>query len=400
MRIGMMTDMYKPFVSGVITHISLTKRYLEKMGHEVFVFTFGEEGAKDEESNIIRSPGLPLVDTGFYLTIRYTNRAQRLLYSMDVVHLHHPFLSGRLAVRYCKPHGIPIVFTNHTRYDLYTQAYLPMIPEFVGGALLQAYLPNFFRYCDLVIAPSEGMRQVFRNLGITSPVEVVPNGVELSPFWAPVEPVPRRDLGFSEKDVLLVYTGRLGPEKNLPFLLRAFGGTAKAYKNVGLLIIGDGHERENLEDRVRHMGIADRVCFTGMIPYHDIPRYLVTADAFVTASVTEVHPFSVIEAMAAGLPVLGIDSPGIGDTVKDAVTGILVPDEDIAEFTAKMVRLVTEHKKRRNMGEQARAASADYAIERTTQMLVDHYEDLVSARISMKRSLRTRFSLFLNRLYK
>jgi glycosyltransferase involved in cell wall biosynthesis len=152
---------------------------------------------------------------------------------------------------------------------------------------------------------------------VITPIEVVPNGVDLSPYSNETVPIDRAEFGFNESDIVLVYTGRLGPEKNLPFLLRAFAGIAKSYEDVGLLIVGDGPEYDNLVDRVQHMGITDRVHFTGQVPYDDLPRYLATADAFVTASVSEVHPLSVIEAQAAGLPVLGIQSPGVSDIVKE-----------------------------------------------------------------------------------
>ncbi|HZD56019.1 MAG TPA: glycosyltransferase, partial [Anaerolineales bacterium] len=324
MRIGMMADVYKPYVSGITNHIALTKRFLEAAGHEVFIFTFGEEDHyEDDEPNVIRSPGLPLVDTGYYLNIRYNLPAQKLLRTMQIVHVHHPFLSGRLALRYCEPRNIPVVFTNHTRYDLYAHAYLPALPEGLSETFLRTYLPSFCASCDMVIAPSSGMQDVLRRFGVTTSVEVVPNGVDLAPMRSPVVAVDRVDLGFSAEDVLLVFTGRLGPEKNLPFLLRAFAGTAKAYDHVGLMILGSGPERENLEDRVQHMGITGRVRFTGMIPYENLPGYLAAADAFVTASVTEVHPLSVIEAMATGLPVLGVQSPGVGDIVEDGVSGLL-----------------------------------------------------------------------------
>jgi glycosyltransferase involved in cell wall biosynthesis len=389
MRIGMLADVYKPHISGVTNHIALNKQSLEKAGHEVFVFTFGDEDFEDDEANIIRSPGLPLVDTGFYLSFRYSLAAQKILRTMDVVHVHHPFLSGHLALRYCVPRKIPIAFTNHTRYDLYAQFYLPMIPDVVGESLLQAYLPSFCRSCDLVIAPSAGMRDVLQKIGVDSPIEVLPNGVDLSPIRSVKDPISRSDLGFNLEDVVLIYTGRLGPEKNLPLLLRSFAGTAKAYDHIGLLIVGDGPERDNLEDRVKYMGIADRVHFTGMVPYKDLPRYLAAADAFVTASITEVHPLSVIEAMAAGLPVLGIESPGVGDTVENEVTGLISPEPDMAIFTALMVRLVTDHECREKMGEAAREKANEYAIERITPVLVEKYERIIRQTSNRKRTLRS-----------
>jgi 1,2-diacylglycerol 3-alpha-glucosyltransferase len=390
MRIGMMADVYKPHTSGITNYIALNKHYLEEAGHEVFVFTFGDEDYPDDEPNVIRSPGLPILDTGYYISLKYGREAIKLLRSMDVVHVHHPFLSGSLALRYCRPRGIPLIFTNHTRYDLYAQAYLPVLPEVIGETALQAYLPSFCRACDLVISPSPGMREVLLGLGVDVLIDVVPNGVDLHPFHSPVQPINRSDLSFGAQDVLLIYTGRLGPEKNLSFLLRSFAGIAQAYENVGLIIVGDGPERENLEDYVHRMGIERHVCFTGMVPYIDMPRYLSMADAFVTASVTEVHPLSVIEAMAAGLPVLGIQSPGVGDTIRNGETGYIIFEEDLAAFTAKMARMVTDQEQRKAMGQRSKLAAENYNIEKTTQMMFDRYQKVVIQSASRKRNFRAR----------
>jgi len=388
----MMADIYKPHISGVTNYISLNKRYLEELGHQVFVFTFSYEGYEDDEPNVIRCPSLPILDTVYQVGFRYTRKAYKLLRTMDVVHVQHPFLSGSLALRYCRPHRIPIIFTNHTRYDLYAQAYIPVASDVISAAAMQAYMPVFCRACDLVISPSEGMREVLRRYGVDAPIEVVPNGVDLKPFREPQQPVERDKLGFQPEDVLLVFVGRLGPEKNVEFLLRSFAGTAQAYDQVGLILIGDGPERDNLEDRVRRSGIEDRVHFTGLVPYELIPRYMAVADAFVTASVTEVHPLTVIEAMASGLPVLGIISPGVGDIVRDGVTGFLVPGDDLAAFTAKMVRLVVDHENRKNMSLQAREAANSYAIELTAQMLLERYQKVIEQAEKRKLGLFTRLA--------
>jgi glycosyltransferase involved in cell wall biosynthesis len=376
MRIGMMADAYKPYVSGITNYIDLNKRYLEKAGHSVYVFTFSEPNHEDDEPRVIRSPGVPLADTGFYLSLRYSRAAKKLLQNMNVVHVHHPFLSGRLALHYCRPYQIPIVFTNHTRYDLYAQAYLPMLPGDVSESLLRAYMPSFCEAVNLVVSPSPGMEKILRQLEVASQIEIVPNGVELARFFQ-TEPLSRADYGFTEDDILLIYTGRLGPEKNLEFLLRAFAGVSQALDNVRLLLVGDGPLKEDLKEMVRELQLTPSVQFTGMIPYEDMPGYLAMCDAFVTASVTEVHPLSVIEAMAAGLPVLGIYSPGVGDTVEDGITGFL-SKEELPAFTAKLTRLCLQNQLRHKMGRAARKASNLYAIERTTQIMLEHYERLAS----------------------
>jgi len=394
MRIGMLADAYKPYISGVTNVIDLSKRYLESQGHEVFVFTFGDEDYEDDEPNIIRSPGLPLVDSGFYVNVRYNRRSRNLLRTMDIVHVHHPFLSGRLALWYCKPRGIPIVFTNHTRYDLYAKAYIPLLPQGVGETFLKTYFPGFCDSVDQVIAPSLGLKKVLQRVGVKADIEVVPNGVDISPFRGEITPIEIEGCTFPENQVILTYIGRLGPEKNLPFLLRAFNGAAQAYENICLLIVGDGPERENLIDIVHHMPIANRVHFTGFVDYKKIPNYLAASDVFVTASVTEVHPLSVIEAMGAGLPVLGIESPGVADTVSDGKDGFIVPEEDLAAFTAKMVRLATEAELRHKMSEAARQTSEKYDYECTTQQMYELYQRVIQNTSGSRRSVRARWIRF------
>lgn len=376
MRIGMMADAYKPYVSGITNYIDLNKRYLEKAGYEVYIFTFSEPDHEDDEPRVIRSPGLPLADTGFYLSLRYSREAKKLLQNMDVVHVHHPFLSGRLALHYCRPYQIPIIFTNHTRYDLYAQAYLPLLPEEISDGLLQAYMPSFCEAVNLVISPSPGMEKILRELEVESHIEIVPNGVELKRFLR-AEPLSRADYGFTEDDILLIYTGRLGPEKNIDFLLLAFAGLVEAVENVRLLLVGDGPLKTVLQQLANDLQIAGKIHFAGLIPYEKMPGYLAMCDAFVTASVTEVHPLSVIEAMGAGLPVMGIHSPGVGDSVEDCKTGFL-STKNLPAFTAKLTRLCLQNQLRQKMGRAAKKVSKKYDIELTTRMMAGHYEKLAS----------------------
>jgi glycosyltransferase involved in cell wall biosynthesis len=395
MRIGMMTDTYKPYVSGITNYIDLNKRALENEGHEVYVFTFGDIEYQDDEPRVFRSPGLALADTGFYLSLRYKTKHKKLLQTMDVVHVHHPFLSGRLALNYCRRIQIPIVFTNHTRYDLYAQARLRLMPGEVSHSLLQAYMPDFCDAVDLVISPSRGMEKILRQYGVESHIEVVPNGVDLKRFHT-AQPLSRAEFGFKEEDILLIYAGRIAPEKNLEFLLKSFAGVAQVIPNIHLLIIGGGQKEhvEEIKPLPNEFGIQDRVRFFGMIPYDRLPSYLAMCDAFVTASVTEVHPLSVIEGMATGLPILGIDSPGVGDSIVDGETGLLATN-DIASFTAKLTYLCMDKGLRTKMGFAAREASAQYDIERTTKIMLGHYERLTQSTKPIKRSFDERLMAIL-----
>ena len=379
MRIGMMADVYKTQVSGVTNSIALSKHWLEKMGHQVYIFTFGDDEVIDKEKHVIRTTGVPLVDTGIYLNLRYNRYARRMLYSMDIAHVHHPFVSGSLAMRYCVPRKIPVVFTNHTRYDLFAHAYLPILPEHFGEAALKAYLTPFYHACDLVIVPSPSMLPVMEDIfGLVSPVEVIPNGLDLAPYRADNQPMDRKLFGFSQDDVITTYVGRLAPEKNLSLLVRAFYGVASTYDHVRLLIVGDGPERENLETQVKHMDLSTKVHFTGMVDYQDVPAYLAASDIFVTPSSSETFGLSTVEGMAAGLPILGIDAPGTSDIVEDGLTGLISSDDE-AVFTVKLALLSTNHELRKRMGIKARQASEKYDIQTTTESLLQHYQRIVEA---------------------
>ena len=395
-----MTDAYKPVVSGVTSYIDLNKRALEELGHEVYVFTFGDVDQPDEDPRVIRSPGLPLANTGFYLSLRYRAVAKKLLQSMDVVHVHHPFLSGRLALIYGTRKNIPVVFTNHTRYDLYAQARLPFMPTEVSQSLLQSYMPDFCNAVDLVISPSRGMERILRQYGVESHIEVVPNGANLKPFQK-AKPLSRSEFGFSKSDVLLVYMGRVAPEKNIEFLLQAFAGVARTIPNVHLLILGGGQKEheEKLKPLPAELGIEERVRFMGMIPYDQLPSYLAMCDVFVTASVTEVHPFSVIEAMATGLPIVGIDSPGVGDSVEDGATGMLSTD-DIASFTAKLTYLCLNKSLQKKMGAAALKASEQFSIDRTTKIMLRHYNRLTQNTKPVRQKLDERLRNILEEFLK
>jgi glycosyltransferase involved in cell wall biosynthesis len=196
----------------------------------------------------------------------------------------------------------------------------------------------------------------------------------------------------------LVYSGRLGPEKNIDFLLRSFCGAAEALDRVHLLLIGGGPEDDNLKKLASQLGITNRVHFIGMIGYELMPRFLSMCDLFVTASVTEVHPLSVIEAMASGLPALGIHSVGVGDIIEDGRTGLLA-SQNQAAFAAKMTRLCLDKDLRLRMGNSARQISEKYGIERITRVMLAHYEHLAIEALPRRHTLISRLRTFAEKLH-
>ena len=221
-----------------------------------------------------------------------------------------------------------------------------------------------------------------RKLGVTCPIEIIPNGVDLEAFREPRLSPTRAELGIGEDEQVLISVGRLGPEKNVAFLLRALAGICQLIPGTSLVLLGEGLEKDSLRDQAHRSGIADRVKFIGQVTYDKVPGYIAIADLFVTASMAETFGMAAVEAMAAGLPVIGISSPGIGDVVEHGVSGLVVP-EDVQAFVRATASLLGDETLRGRMSRGARAVSERYAITETSRRILSQYERQVDERASV-----------------
>ena len=375
----MVTACYKPVINGVTRMVILYKEYLEAAGHDVTIFTLGDPDPAGDDPDVVRSPAIPLGDTGYYFSFRYSQAAQERLRNMEIIHCHHLFMSVEMAHRYGR---CPIVYTNHTRYDLYTGAYTPL-PQAAADAIMRQIWPEFTGYCDVVITPSPHVRDIMRDFGVRQPIRVIPNGIDLEPFWDPPHPRKKSNLGVPPKATLLIYTGRLASEKKLKALLAQFAQAGEIDPDLHLLLLGTGPLADTLPRRAEELGVGGRVHLPGAVPYEEVGGVLAAGDAFVTASVTEVHPLSIIEAMAAGLPVAAVRSPGVSDTVQYGQTGLLASAED--GLAAAIVGLVSDEKEMRRMGKAAREASMKFDIRRTVDCTLDLYRHLRETRPDLER---------------
>ncbi|MCC9078072.1 glycosyltransferase [Litorilinea aerophila] len=375
MRIALFSDVYKPVTNGVVHHVAMLKHYLETWGEQVWLFVPGSSQQPDDEPNVIRIPGIPIADTGYHLSIAVDHRSRELLQQMDVIHVHHPFVSGSFGLFFSNRYNIPLVFTNHTRYDLYVKQYLPLLPSALSETALQAYFQIFSQRCAALIAPSESMAEVMRGWGVEGRIVVIPNGIDLDRFENPTCQVNRSQLGIPEDAVVAIYVGRMSGEKSVDRLLRLYRYLVQEEQESHLLLVGSGPELDDYRALAQKLGITDRVTFTGAVPYDEIPCYLKLSDFFVSASVTEVHPLSFIEAAACRLPALGIRSPGVNDLIRNGETGFIAEDNDLS-FGLRFLTLVRDGDLRRRMGEAAYAFSRGLSAHNNARRVLQLYQEL------------------------
>ncbi len=377
MNIGHITACYTPVINGVTRMIALYQAELNRAGHTATIFTLGQP---QPEPQVLFAPALPLGKTGYHITPRLPHAMQTQIAQMDVLHAHHLFMSVGFARRYARP-VTPILYTNHTRYDLYTAAYLrhylPWLSPHMATKIAQATLrwlwPRQAALADRVIAPTTAVADTMRQFGVQTPITVIPNGIQTSRFQQ-AEPLPRP----APPDVpLAIYVGRLASEKNLEDLITAVGQLHHQFNTpLHLWLIGDGPQRTQLQQRAHASGLTPHITFAGSVPSPEIPRYLATADLFVTPSISEVHPLTVIEATVAGLPVVAYNSPSIRDIIQHKQTGLLSPP-DPAQLAQHLHQLITQPALRQHLRTAARARTAVFDIQQTVQKTIVLYEQLL-----------------------
>jgi 1,2-diacylglycerol 3-alpha-glucosyltransferase len=362
MNIGLFTESYLPQVNGVVNFIQLLKRGLEQKGHTVHIFAPRVSGYTDRELNVHRFPmfcSFHLIEKllGFELNWRvplpFLRRYRDILSSLDVFHTHHMFVLGMFSASFGRRRKIPIIFTNHTNYREF-EALLPV--QCVFSFIFRCWFYFVSRLSTCVISPGERMRRQLRDYGVKKEIVVIPNAVELKRFAPPdgqeIESLRAR-WGIKKEDRVLVYIGRLSREKNLLFLLKSLKGLLADTDDLKLLLVGDGRSKATLERVARAMDLDDRIIFTGYIPYGEIHNYYFLGDLFVTASLSEVFPLTIIEALSSSLPVVAIDAVGTGDIIRDGYNGILV-QESAEAFQEGVRSIIADEGLRRRMGANGR----------------------------------------------
>ncbi len=327
MRIGLFSDAYLPEISGVTTTVSWLKEELERLGHEVYVYVPAYKGHREIDDHVIRFPsGRFAFHKASRVALPYSLEASRSFGRLDIVHSHTPFSMGLAAIGAATRHRIPHVHTYHTHL-MEDRRYLPR-PLRPPERETERIIAAFCNRCTAVTAPSTPIKEELTRYGVTRPIHVFPFGVKLALFHQ--EPIwsPREALEIPVEVPLFLYVGRLAMEKNLPFLLRAFGKIRSEDPRAVLVLAGDGPKRAELEGLVEESGLREAVRFAGFLAHPQLVDLYKAADLFLFSSKTETQGLVLVEAMAGGVPAVAIGALGVLDVVQDGVNGLLAPEEE------------------------------------------------------------------------
>jgi glycogen(starch) synthase len=319
---------YPDVTGGGPYHVHALSRDQAAMGHDVTVLTLGTRGEEHRDGYRVvrRSPTVSAL--GNDISAGVARYLQRNVDEFDVVHAHsHLYFSTNLAAFARWLGGPPLAITNH---GLYSQT----APEAVFDAYLRTLGRWTFDRAEVVFCYTPEDRERLRKVGVSVPVEVVPNGIDTSRF-TPDGPVSGQ---LPDGRPLVLYVGRLVEGKRPGDAVAALDRLRETQPDARLVVCGDGPLREELAATVADRGLTEAVTFLGHVPYEEMPAVYRGADALILPSRAEGLPRTVLEALASEVPVVVSDLAQVAPVV--AGVGRTVPVGDTAGFADALLAVL------------------------------------------------------------
>lgn len=373
MRIALFTETFLPKVDGIVTRLRHTVEHLQRNDDRVLIICPDGGITEYKGAKIYGISGFPLP---MYpeLTLALPRPAIGEVlekFNPDVIHVVNPAVLGLAGIIHSKIHNIPLVASYHTHLPQYLQHYgLGMLE-----GLLWELLKAGHNQAALNLCTSTAMVKELTARGIER-VNLWQRGVDTELFHPSLASEQmRQKLSQNNSEApLLLYVGRLSAEKEIERIKPILEGIPEAR----LALVGDGPHREALEKHFE----GTNTYFVGYLTGTDLASAFASADAFVFPSRTETLGLVLLEAMAAGCPVVAARSGGIPDIVTDGVNGYLFePKSDDAGAIAATMRLLEQKEEREVIRQNARQEAERWGWSAATRQLQDFYEGVVDSQI-------------------
>jgi glycosyltransferase involved in cell wall biosynthesis len=404
MTVGFFTDEYLPRLNGAVISAVNYRKALQRLGHKVYVIAPSEPGYKDDDDLVIRVPSFEpkMLKYKTRQPVLYPGLAKKLAAKckFDIVHSQTQFAMGVLAHETSKILKVPHVSTMHTIFaelvDQYPRdaygvitiisliypLYFKSVPKYdwrvSEGFEVRQRLKDqawslgsiFLNNTHAVIAPSKHIADKLKHYGLKKPCHILPNGLDVSEFNQLAKKSLPKDIPKKQKDIWILAVGRLSPEKRQRALIEAMKHVTA--NDVRLLIVGAGVAEAELNQQVAELGLQNKVYMLGRRDPNEIPAIMANSDVFALASYRfDNQPMVILEALAAGLPIIYCD-----DALTEGLTtknSILTHDPS-AESIAKAIDvLVSNRKKRKDMGKASSELVAGFDITKLAEELVRIY---------------------------
>ena len=418
MKIVISSDLYYPMINGVAVFSRNLAAGLKKRGHEVMVVTPSITGdftvEKDPEygflvtrlssmrlhvypDQINKVPeakeflGLKLpklfYKNGLNVSLNCYKEVCQVLddFEPDLIHDQTPGPVALAVFRYAKKRDIPLVSTDHTYPDNLTQQIkLPKLAKKPINSVMNKYFVSFLKRSEYATMPTEqavadlipNKRKPFK-----VPVEALSNGIDLSRF---AKGKPNKEIydkyNIPRNKPIVLYVGRVDPEKSLDVLAEAFVKVAKKKPDAQLVVVGDGTAKPKLESILEKAGLSEQVHFLGRVVGDDLPQIYRTGTVFAITSKTETQSIVLMEAMASGLPCVAVKAGAVHELVKNNKNGYLANPDDVNGVARSILRILENPTLREKMSKESVARAERHDISHTLTRMEEIYHEVLANR--------------------
>lgn len=377
MKIALISPYDFTFPGGVNNNIIHTAACFREWGHDVTIIGPCSNDEMPLPPHFVSAQGgvmsFPFAGSmaRVNLSPRVYRQAKKLLQQrFDVIHLHEPLTPALplAALRHAPlcPQSL-IVGTFHASRE-----------SSAGYHYGKPILKRFFERLDGGIAVSTAARDYISSC-FAGDYVIIPNGIDAKRFGsAHVEPLPH----YQDGKLNILFVGRLEKRKGFRFLLSAFQRVKTLIPQTRLIVVGayDEDDRQPFSEYTRQQGLAD-VSFVGWVSDEDLPRYYWSCDVFCAPSTgSESFGLILLEAMAAGKPIVTCDIPGYRTVMADGQEGLMVPPEDEEALAKALTRLLRDPAGRQVMGQRGRVKAQAYTWERVSEQVLIYYQELMALR--------------------
>ncbi len=404
MKIAIFTDAFLPKIDGISISIDHLVRILGARGHEFIIFCprYGENDFYqiDDHTEIIRFRNFPLPsypDVKVVLPNRKKIKKTMKEFAPDIVHIHTPGLIGKYGTKLAVKYGVPMVSTYHTlvtEMAMYISPYrllkvdrlfnlmkskkkisrnLDKVVRTRKRALRKKFIKkvvnSMYEKADVIVSPSHLIEKTLREQKIKAPIAVISNGMDLHNFKG----VEKKEISSPPR---LLHVGRISFEKNVEILLRALKKIHQEFPGTTLDIIGDGPAISSLKIETRQLQLEDYVSFLGYWPHENLPEVYPKYDLFITASTMETQGLVVLEAIASGLPVVGVDSYALPELIHHEKNGFIAPPFDAVKIAEYSVAILKNESLARKFSQASIEIASHHDLDYTTSLMEDLYKKI------------------------
>ena len=378
MRILMISDVFFPRINGVSTSIESFRHALAEQDVDVHVVAPAYPAPHADDACITRVPArrVPFDPEDRLMHGKALRHALSGHAHFDLVHIQTPFAAHYAGLGHARKQRLPCIATYHTHFEEYLHNYVPALPKAALRSFARTLARRQCNTLDAVVVPSSAMQDTLAAYGVTAPLHRVPTGIPVEHFAAECRPASvdfRQRFDIAEDARVALFVGRAAHEKNIDFLLDALPYALERTPNLMLVVAGEGPALPALKRQAATLGIASSVRFVGYLDrLRELPACYAAADLFVFASRTETQGLVLLEAMAAGLPVLAFAALGTREIVEPR-RGALPAPQEASAFGTSMAELINAPQRRAAMAQEAQEFAREWTTEACATRMTEVY---------------------------